>query len=96
MGKKNFRGYLQGDEVRFKKYRYVPLLAVRWIDSGKGMPPRRFTDRLTGTVWGADLLGEINELLAIKMNAGEAELGPRRPAIHGFITKGPRAFAVGP
>jgi predicted nucleotidyltransferase len=87
MGKKNFRGYLQGDEVRFKKYLYVlrPLLAVRWIDSGKGMPPMRFADLVAGTVADADLLGEINELLAIKMSAGEAELGPRRPAIHGFI-----------
>lgn len=87
MAKKNFRGYLQGDEVRYKKYLYVlrPLLAMRWIDSGKGMPPMRFADLVTGTLADAPLIGEINELLSIKMRAGEAELGPRRPAIHTFI-----------
>ena len=87
MGKKNFRGYLQGDLVRYKKYLYVlrPLLAVQWIDAGKGMPPMRFADLVAGTVDNAGLLAEIDELLEIKMNSGEAELGPRRPAIHSFI-----------
>ncbi|WP_414451946.1 nucleotidyltransferase domain-containing protein [Burkholderia sp. 22PA0099] len=87
MAKKNFRGYLQGDDVRYKKYLYVlrPLLATRWIDAGKGMPPMRFADLVAGTVTDAALLGEINDLLAIKMRAGEAEIGPRRPAIHDFI-----------
>ncbi|MDM8359063.1 nucleotidyltransferase domain-containing protein, partial [Pandoraea communis] len=87
MAKKNFRGYLQGDEVRYKKYLYVlrPLLAMRWIDAGKGMPPMRFADLVTGTLKDAALITEINELLAIKMRAGEADLGPRRPAIHDFI-----------
>lgn len=87
MAKKNFRGYLQGDEVRYKKYLYVlrPLLAMRWIDAGKGMPPMRFADLVTATLEDAALITEINELLAIKMRAGEADLGPRRPAIHDFI-----------
>jgi len=31
------------------------------------------------------LLDEINALLALKMRAGEAEYGPRRPAIHALI-----------
>ncbi|WP_200945740.1 DNA polymerase beta superfamily protein [Burkholderia sp. Leaf177] len=68
MGKKNFRGYLQGDEVCFKKYLYVlrPLLAVRWIDSEKGMPPMRFADLVAGTVTDVVLLAEINELLLSK------------------------------
>lgn len=37
MARKNFRGYLQGDEVRLKKYFYVlrPLLAVRWVEAEK-------------------------------------------------------------
>lgn len=38
MARKNFRGYLQGEQVRLKKYFYVlrPLLAVRWVEAGKG------------------------------------------------------------
>jgi predicted nucleotidyltransferase len=87
MAKKNFRGYLQGDEVRFKKYFYVlrPLLAVRWIDQGRGRPPMTFADLLT-TVDDAALLDEVAELLVLKRNAGEAAYGPRRVALHAFIT----------
>ncbi|MCV5434156.1 nucleotidyltransferase domain-containing protein, partial [Escherichia coli] len=48
MAQKNFPGYLQGDEVRLKKYFYVlrPLLAVRWVEAGKGVPPMRFAELL--------------------------------------------------
>lgn len=87
MAKKNSRGYLQDETVRYKRYRYVLrlLLAVRWIDAGKGMPPMRFAELVAGTVDDHALLSEIDELLAVKMRAGEAEYGPRRPAIHAFI-----------
>jgi uncharacterized protein len=87
MAKKNFRGYLQGETVRYKKYLYVlrPLLAVKWIDAGRGMPPTRFADLVSGTVDDLTLLVEINALLEAKMRAGEGEYGARRPAIHRFI-----------
>ena len=87
MAKKNFRGYLQGDTVRYKKYLYVlrPLLAVRWIDAGLGMPPMRFADLVAGTVRDSALLQEIDTLLMLKMRVGEGEYGPRRPAIHALI-----------
>jgi predicted nucleotidyltransferase len=86
MAKKNFRGYLQGESVRFKKYFYVlrPLLAVRWIDQGRGRPPMTFDDLLQ-TVEDGALLAEVDELLALKRNAGEAAYGPRRPTLHTFI-----------
>ncbi|HSD37238.1 MAG TPA: nucleotidyltransferase domain-containing protein [Rhodocyclaceae bacterium] len=87
MAKKNFRGYLQGETVRLKKYLYVlrPLLALHWIDAGKGMPPMRFADLAAGTLTDTVLLDEINRLLAIKMRVGEAEYSPRWPVIHAFI-----------
>lgn len=87
MAKKNFRGYLQGEEVRLKKYFYVlrPLLAVRWIESGRGAPPMQFSHLLAGTVTEPELLAEVHALLELKMRAGEAEYGPRREAIHAFI-----------
>lgn len=86
MAKKNFRGYLQGESVRFKKYFYVlrPLLAVRWIDQGRGRPPMTFSDLLS-TVDDRALLDEVDELLALKRNANESAYGPRRPALHAFI-----------
>lgn len=87
MAHKNFRGYLQDEQVRFKKYLYVlrPLLAVKWIDAGKGMPPMRFADLVAGTVTDPGLLAEIDALLVLKMQASEAEYGPRRPHIHALI-----------
>lgn len=87
MAQKNFRQYLQDDEVRLKKYFYVlrPLLAVRWIEAGKGAPPMRFDQLLHGTVQDGPLLRDIAELLSVKQRAGEAEYGPRRPILHAFI-----------
>jgi predicted nucleotidyltransferase len=87
MARKNFRGYLQGDSVRLKKYFYVlrPLLAVQWIEAGKGVPPMRFEELLAGTVTDPLLLAEIEQLLARKQRAGEAEYGERLERIHAFI-----------
>lgn len=87
MARKNFRGYLQGEQVRLKKYFYVlrPLLAVRWVEAGKGAPPMRFAELLAGSCLEAGLRQEIDELLARKQRADEAEYGPRRPLLHAFI-----------
>ncbi|MGY5958936.1 nucleotidyltransferase domain-containing protein [Kosakonia sp. BK9b] len=87
MAKKNFRDYLQDEQVRLKKYFYVlrPLLAVRWIEAGKGMPPMRFATLLDGSDLGMPLRAEIDDLLAIKQRAGEAQYGARRPLLHAFI-----------
>lgn len=86
MARKNFRGYLQGEQVRFKKYFYVlrPLLAVRWIDQGRGRPPMTFAELLQ-SVDDRALLAEVEELLALKRRANESAYGPRRPALHAFI-----------
>lgn len=89
MAKKNFRGYLQGEEVRLKKYFYVlrPLLAVRWIEAGKGIVPMRFATLLAGSELDSALRAEIDELLALKQRAGEAQYGARRPLLHAFIAQ---------
>ncbi|WP_245912335.1 nucleotidyltransferase domain-containing protein [Mixta gaviniae] len=87
MAQKNFRGYLQGERVRLKKYLYVlrPLLAVRWIEAGRGAPPMRFHELLAGTVDKGPLLAEIHQLLALKQRSGEAEYGAPLPLIEAFI-----------
>jgi len=89
MARKNFRGYLQGEEVRLKKYFYVlrPLLAVLWLEAGKGLPPIAFDQLVTGTLTDCELLAEISRLLELKQQAGEEKYGPRMPKIHAFIEK---------
>lgn len=89
MAKKNFRGYLQGEEVRYKKYLYVlrPLLAVRWIDQGLGMPPMVFETLMEATLDNAAQRAEVEELLVLKRQAVEAEYGPARPALHRLINQ---------
>ncbi len=87
---KNFRGHLQADEVRYKKYLYVlrPLLAARWIRTQPGVPPMRFAELAQHTLHPVDdaaLVDEINALLEVKMRAGEAATSPRWPCIHAFI-----------
>lgn len=86
MARKNFRDFLQGDSVRFKKYCYVlrSLLAVRWIDQGRGRPPMTFAE-LLGTVDDRALLDEVDELLDLKRHAIESTHGPRRQVLHHFI-----------
>ncbi len=49
------------------------------------MPPMRFAELLAGSELDAALRQEIDELLAIKQRAGEAQYGPRRPLLHAFI-----------
>ncbi|MGC5704062.1 nucleotidyltransferase domain-containing protein [Pseudomonas sp. NFXW11] len=86
MAKKTFVAHLQDETLRFKKYFYAlrPLLAVRWIDQGRGRPPMTFAELLT-TVEHQPLLDEVEALLARKRNAAEAACGPRLPALHAFI-----------
>ena len=87
MARKNLRGYLLGDTVRLKKYLYVirPLLAVRWIDRGLGMPPTAFTTLFERTVEEPSLREAIERLLVRKRRAGEAQVGPRDDVLHQFI-----------
>ncbi|MDT3427776.1 putative nucleotidyltransferase [Paenibacillus forsythiae] len=44
MAKGNYREYLQGDQVKIKKYFYVlrPILACEWIEKYNSMPPIEF------------------------------------------------------
>ena len=87
MAANNFREYLQGEVVRRKKYFYVlrPLLAVNWIESGKGVVPIEFDLLVSGTLTDAKLLAEIGELLKLKRSGSETDEGSRFEAIHGFI-----------
>lgn len=87
MARKNDREHLKGETVRLKKYLYVlrPLLAARWLRLREDAPPMVFAELAEAVLHEPELIEAINELLALKMRAGEAERGPARPALRSFI-----------
>ncbi|WP_145333140.1 nucleotidyltransferase domain-containing protein [Paenibacillus xylanexedens] len=89
MARGNFRDYLQGEQVKIKKYFYVlrPLLACGWIERYETMPPMAF-DKLVETLVPADtsLYTEIHDLLRRKKAGDELDMEPQLPAIQAYIT----------
>ncbi|MCM0755966.1 nucleotidyltransferase domain-containing protein [Desulfovibrio aminophilus] len=86
MARKNYREYLQGERVRLKKYLYVlrPLLAVMWLEQGRGRVPVEFAVLL-------DCLGdirvkaEIDSLVQRKIQGDELAQGARIDVLNRFI-----------
>jgi predicted nucleotidyltransferase len=87
MAKGNSREYLQGEIVWRKKYFYVlrPLLAMRWIERGLGMPPIEFDALLARTVPENPLREAIEALLVEKRAGTELGDGPRIAEISDFV-----------
>jgi predicted nucleotidyltransferase len=87
MAKGNVREYLRGDTVWQKKYFYVlrPLLAMRWIDQGRGPVPIEFQKLVESTVDDPILLSAIGSLVSAKRAGAELDRGPRIPAVSDFI-----------
>jgi predicted nucleotidyltransferase len=88
MARGNYRMYLQGDEVRIKKYFYVlrPVLACDWILRYNEIPPIEFealVDRLIpvdGELW-----REVQRLLARKKSGEELDYEPRLNPINDYL-----------
>ena len=87
MAQGNFRQYLKGDEVWRKKYFYVlrPLLAIKWLEAGKGVVPTEFQSLVDQSVAPGVLRDSINALIAEKAAGGELDHGPRIPVISDFV-----------
>jgi predicted nucleotidyltransferase len=87
MAEGNLREYLRGDTVWRKKYFYVlrPVLAMRWIEQGRGLVPIEFQTLLDATVPAGDIRGAIDELLVAKRSGAELDRGPRVPVISDFV-----------
>ena len=64
MASSNYENYLQGEEVRIKKYFYVirPLLAAKWIADHGTQPPMLFRELLDADL-PEELRAIVNELL---------------------------------
>jgi predicted nucleotidyltransferase len=82
----NARAYLFGDQVRLKKYFYVlrPLLAIRHLEAGRGIPPVLF-EELVDAAAPSHLREPIDGLLALKRDTAELGLGEPVPALERFI-----------
>lgn len=87
MAKNNYREYLQGSEVKIKKYFYAlrPVLACKWIQEYKTIPPISFQELLQSIVPEGKLRNEIDQLLHRKMAGDEMDLEPRIQAINEFL-----------
>jgi hypothetical protein len=88
MAKGNYREYLQGEQVKIKKYFYVlrPILACEWIEKHNTMPPVEF-DRLVDAVVprGSELSAVIDDLLVRKKAGDEMDYEPRINPINEFL-----------
>lgn len=86
MARTNAREYLRGNKVRLKKYFYVmrPLFAIRYVESGLGIPPVEFRS-LVDAVAPKELVPGIEKLLEVKSRTKELGLGDPIPEIGAFI-----------
>lgn len=91
MAKGNYREYLQGEQVKIKKYFYVlrPVLACQWIEKHRTMPPIEF-DRLVSDLVpeGSGLREAIGSLLLRKRAGDEMDYEPRINPINDFLDSG--------
>jgi predicted nucleotidyltransferase len=94
MAMNNWKAYLQNDKIPLKKYLYVlrPILAIRYLERFDKRVPMLFWDPesqrenlLDTVVDDAELRSQIEELLRLKMEAGEMGLGAPLPKVHEFI-----------
>ncbi len=87
MAKGNFRDYLTHETVWVKKYFYVlrPILACRWIESGRGVVPMEFQKLVERTIEPGPLKSEILALVDRKRAGEELDMGPRIPLVSNFI-----------
>jgi predicted nucleotidyltransferase len=88
MAKGNYREYLQGDQVKIKKYFYVlrPILACEWVERYNTMPPIEFHLLVDGLVPdGSELKAIILDLLARKIAGEEMDYEPRINPINEYL-----------
>lgn len=86
--KSTYMGYLQEDQVKYKKYFYAlrPLLACRYIEQYGNIPPVPFTELLDQDM-PSQMRKEIDWLLERKKVTEEKDKNPQIPAIQEFIAR---------
>ena len=86
--KRNYREYLKGETVRFKRYFYVlrPLLACKWI-LDKGTPPPMLFSELMDQYLDESIMSDVLTLLDLKINSPEIAEGKRFDKVNEYIEK---------
>ena len=86
MASNNYQNYLQGDQVKIKKYFYVirPLLAAKWIIDKGTQPPMLFSELVEAELPG-ELKGIINNLLDMKQKMPEMGFASKIKELDEFI-----------
>lgn len=86
--KKNYKDWLLGDTVKYKKYFYVlrPLLACKWI-LAEGTPPPMEFRILMDKYLDENLKPDVERLLDLKMNSPEITVGPRFDRVNEYIER---------
>ncbi|MBL7952386.1 MAG: nucleotidyltransferase domain-containing protein [Flavobacteriales bacterium] len=87
MAKRNHAHYLQGPEVRLKKYLYVlrPLLACDWIMATGTMAPMEFHLLVERLLPDGPVRTSVDQLLQDKMSGGELGKAPPVAVLHTWI-----------
>ena len=88
MANNNYQAYLQGEEVRIKKYFYVirPLLAAKWVVDKKTQPPMLFSELLEAEL-PVELRGIIDNLLEMKQYMPEMGFASKIKELVEFIER---------
>lgn len=89
MAKGNYRDYLQGEQVKIKKYFYVlrPILACMWIEKYNSVPPILFQNLIEDLLDEGELKRNVLTLLNRKMSGEELSLEQKLPIFNDFIEK---------
>ena len=83
-----WREHLAGPDVRLKKVFYAlrPLLACRWIEHARTMPPTAFAPLVAAPWVEAAERAMVDELLAAKVRASEADRAPLPAPVAAWLT----------
>jgi len=86
MARTNAGDRLSSDTVKLKKYFYIlrPLLAIRYIEAGLGLPPVRF-QKLVESVAPEEIQEPIFNLIELKRDTPEIGTGEAVPILNDFI-----------
>ncbi|WP_127531338.1 nucleotidyltransferase domain-containing protein [Paenibacillus kobensis] len=90
MARGNYRMYLQGEQVKIKKYFYVlrPIFACEWIGRYGDMPPMAFETLLDRIVPAdSELYEAVQQLLVRKKSGEELDYEPRIEAINDYVER---------
>jgi hypothetical protein len=87
MASKNYREFLQGENVKLKKYFYVlrPILACKWLEEKATLPPVEFDRLITELSLERSVLDEIEKLLIKKKAGTELDVGLKIKVLNQFL-----------